>query len=154
MNRRVAVRGIVLHDGKLLCVQLKEAAGDANAWWCLPGGGVDVGEPLLLALERELIEELGVKPDIGSLLYSQQFIHDDIEHMEFFFHILNAQDYLNVDTSQTTHGAAELAAVEFIDPTQHNVLPKFLRTEPLVEHATSGAAAKFFDNISLQPVTN
>lgn len=150
MNRRVAVRGIILHDNKLLCVTLKKYAGKpingTDNYWCTPGGGVDVGEALIPALEREMVEELGIQPVIGNLLYVQQFVYGDTEQLEFFFHITNAQDYLQIDLSQTTHGHIEIDRVEFIDPASSPVLPVFLRSEPLVEHA-GGSAPKFFNNI-------
>lgn len=151
MNRRVAVRGVITRDGKILAVRLKKYAGratdDANDYWCTPGGGVDVGEPLLPALEREMIEELGVKPVIGKLLYVQQFVHGDTEQMEFFFHITNAADYAAVDLSKTTHGLVEIETVDFIDPAANRVLPQFL-TEQLLDDATLAAATtKFFNYI-------
>lgn len=36
--------------------------------WDLPGGMVEANEPLTVALERELAEELGITPTIGALL--------------------------------------------------------------------------------------
>lgn len=152
MNRRVAVRGIVLHDGKLLCVRLKKydgrATDGADDYWCTPGGGVDIGEPLLPALRREIVEELGVEPTIGNLLYIQQFVHGNTEQLEFFFHVTNAEDYLHIDLAQTTHGAIEIETVDFIDPSQVRLLPTFLTNESLAEQTTPGAAPKFFNNIN------
>lgn len=152
INRRIAVRAIILDDDRLLCVRQKNYNGNAvigdNTYWCVPGGGVDIGEPLLPALEREMIEELGVKPAIGNLLYVQQFDFKDWEHMEFFFHITNAKDYLQIDLSKTTHGSLEIAELNFINPTAHDVLPKFLTTEHLSEHAANFTGTKFFDYLS------
>ena len=37
------------------------------------GGGIDIGEAAIPALEREIFEETGVKPSVGSLLYLQQY---------------------------------------------------------------------------------
>jgi 8-oxo-dGTP pyrophosphatase MutT (NUDIX family) len=148
-TRRVAVRAIILHDGKLLCVRQKRYEGrpthDANDYWCVPGGGVDVGEALLPALKREIIEELGVEPIVGNLLYVQQFGHEDTEQMELFFHVTNAEDFLNLDLSKSSHGAIEIETVEFIDPKNHHVLPKFLTIEPL---AQIQGPTKFFDYLN------
>jgi ADP-ribose pyrophosphatase YjhB (NUDIX family) len=139
-------------DGTLLCVRQKKYAGksldDANDYWCLPGGGVDPGEGLEVALHREMVEELGVKPAIGNLLYVQQFVHGDVEHMELFFQITNAADYLDIDLSQTTHGTTEIDQVAFIDPRAERVLPRLLTTEPLFEHAAAAGAPKFFDYLT------
>ena len=150
-NRRVAVRGVVLKDGKLLCVRLKKhkdnATDEGQDFWCTPGGGVDVGESLITALEREFIEETGIKPDVGNLLYVQQFSHNDWEHLEFFFDIINSEDYEDIDLEATTHGAIEIAEVGFIDPAVNTVLPIFLTTEDLVLDSAKGVT-KVFNNFA------
>ncbi len=132
MNRRVAARGIIVHNGRLLCAQLK-AYDDkpAQDFWSTPGGGVNPGEALIPALEREIIEETGIKPKVGRLLYIQQFVWHANEQMEFFFYIENASDYLNIDITQTSHGAAEIDRIEFVDPKAVTVLPKFLKDEDM-----------------------
>lgn len=146
-NRRVAVRGIILKDGKLLGVRLKayrgRATDDSLDYWCTPGGGVDVGEPLIPALEREIIEETGVKPVVGNLLYIQQFQHKDWEHLEFFFYITNSDVYEHINLAGTTHGSIEIAEVAFIDPTPNTVLPVFLTKEDLASDAATGATKVF-----------
>jgi len=151
MNRHVTVRGIILLGEKLLCVTLKPYAGKpingTDNYWCLPGGKVDIGEPLIPALERELVEELGIRPVVGNLLYVQQFTHGETEKLEFFFHVTNGKDYLQVDLGKTSHGHLEIDQVDFVDPARDFVLPQFLRTEPLAEHAANGGAPKFFNNI-------
>jgi 8-oxo-dGTP pyrophosphatase MutT (NUDIX family) len=149
MKRRVAVRAIIVQDGKLLCVRLRQYEGKAtsdNDYWCTPGGGVDEGEALIPALKREIIEELGPEPEVGALLYIQQFIHGDTEQLEFFFHVTNAGDYADLDLSATTHGAAEIEVVDFVDAGTENVLPKFLRSETFAD-LDGMAAAKIFNYI-------
>jgi ADP-ribose pyrophosphatase YjhB (NUDIX family) len=141
MIRRVTVRGIVLHENKLLCVRLKpykEHLKRDNSYWCLPGGGLDEGEALVAGIEREMIEETGIRPVIGNLLYVQQFLHGDKDYLEFFFHITNDEDYLDVDLSKTTHGLEEIEEIGFIDPAAEHILPEFLKTEPLSSHVISG----------------
>ena len=147
MTRRISVRGIVLHDGKLLCARLKpykEHLQRKNDYWCLPGGGLDEGESLLTGVEREMIEETGIKPVVGNLLYVQQFPFGDKDYLEFFFHITNSDDYLHIDLTKTTHGLQEIEEIGFIDPTSVPVLPTFLATEPLAKHAASGDPTKLF----------
>jgi len=150
-NRRVAVRGVILKNNKLLCVRLKKYPGrisnEGQDFWCTPGGGVDIGEPLIPALKRELIEETGIKPDVGQLLYIQQFQHKNWEHLEFFFHITNSEDYEDINLEATTHGATEIAEVDFIDLTDHTVLPVFLTKEDLVSDAAT-ANTKVMNNFT------
>jgi len=130
MNRRIAVRGIFVIEGKLLCAKLKPYNKERTEdFWCTPGGGVDDNEALIPALEREIIEELGIKPLIGNLVFVQQFIGGGEDNIEFFFHVLNPHDYLSIDLTKTSHGEAEIESIDFINPGGHNVLPKFLTTE-------------------------
>jgi len=137
MKRRVAVRGVVVLGNKILCVKLKAYDGKpATDYWCLPGGGVDPGEPILPALVRGMVEETGVKPKIGNLVYVQQFIHKDTEQMEYFFHITNVKDFQKINLSNTSHGSIEIEIIKFIDPTKHYVLPEFLATESFDSLAT------------------
>ena len=147
MIRRISVRGIVLHEDKLLCVRLKAYQGSLRAtgstdYWCLPGGGLEEGETLIAGVEREMLEETGVKATVGNLLFVQQFAHGDKEYLEFFFHITNSQDYLNIDLSKTSHGLEEIEEIDFVDPATTHILPEFLTAENLDEIAGSGGPVK------------
>ena len=148
MFRRISVRGILLHDGKLLCVRLQPYKGSLRApggdYWCLPGGGLEEGEALLAGIEREMIEETAIKPVVGNLLYIQQFTHSGVEYLEFFFHITNSEDYLNIDLTKTSHGEKELAEISFVDPKSVRLLPEFLSTEPLNEAVASAEPVRIF----------
>lgn len=141
MTRRVTVRGIILHENKLLCVRLKpykEHLKRDNSYWCLPGGGLDDGESLVNGIKREMVEETGIQPAVGNLLYVQQFLHGEKDYLEFFFHITNSVDYLAIDLSKTTHGLDEIEEIGFIDPTVNHILPEFLATASLSDHIASG----------------
>lgn len=136
MHTRIAVRGIALHNSKMLAVRLissKDTSGYTPDYWCTPGGGLDSNESLTDGLVREMVEETGVTPTVGALLYIQQFSHKGNEHLEFFFHILNAQDYTCIDLSTTSHGNIELQEIAFVDPQTTPLLPNFLMTEDLAK---------------------
>lgn len=53
---RVRVSGMIWHDQRLLLVR---QGRPSHPRWMLPGGGVDPGESVTVALARELSEELG-----------------------------------------------------------------------------------------------
>jgi ADP-ribose pyrophosphatase YjhB (NUDIX family) len=149
-NRKIAVRAIILHEDKILCVRLKPYEGSVvlekpEKWWAVPGGGVDENEGLTDGLRREMIEETGVAPKIGNLLYVQQFVHNSKEQLEFFFHVTNAQDYLQIDLTHTTHGTAEIAEISFLDPATTNLYPKFLQTENLATQIQNNSPTKIFN---------
>ncbi|MFZ2125462.1 MAG: NUDIX domain-containing protein [Candidatus Saccharimonadales bacterium] len=127
-KRRMTVRGIVFKDGKLLAQQLTaDHHGVQRDFWCTPGGGLDENEAILDGLKREMIEETGIAPKIGRLLFIQQFFDGEYEQVEFFFNIENTEDYENIDLSSTTHGIAEIKNVGFINLKESWILPKFLQ---------------------------
>lgn len=132
-----------------MCCKLKryyrDDLGHESDFWCTPGGGVDAGEAIISALQREMIEETDVMPDVGKLLYVHQFVKNDNEITEFFFHVTNADDYNRIDLSKSSHGQKEISEIKFIDPkTTPNLLPKFLREEEIEDHIKSSASPKFF----------
>lgn len=149
MKRRLAARAIVLNKGRLLAVKLK-SYGDAiqGNYWCLPGGSIEIGEDLVAAVRREMIEETGIEPQIGNLLYIQQFILNEMEHVEFFFHVTNSEDYLNIDLSKASHAEEEVAEIDFIDPKENHILPAFLQTEDIKSQTTNNLPTRLFSLIN------
>lgn len=138
-NRRVCIRGVIVKDGKIFCQQLRKSSGQPAGFYCTPGGGLDPGEALIDGLQREIIEETGVEPKIGRLLFVQQYSDGSIdergfgEQLEFFFHIENADDFENIDGS-ASHYDEEIYDCGFFDPKSTNLLPDFLQTIDLQAH--------------------
>ncbi len=107
----VRSRAVIIHDGKLLAVHHPE-----RDFYALPGGHLDVGENPKECIERELVEELGVKPVVGRLLYVYTFVNTGgVQSVEFFFEIANGADYLTHDEREKTH-AHEIDEVRWILP--------------------------------------
>ncbi len=134
MQRRVNVRGIIINDkGELFCQRLTARDSDGRDFWCTPGGGLDPLEGLVDGLSREMVEETGIVPAIGKLLFIQQFAesgeqsaHGSSEQLEFFFHITNWQDYQTIDLTATSHDVQEVAECDFVNPKTTLILPKIL----------------------------
>lgn len=134
-KRRINVRGIIFKDGKLFSQQLTANKDEPTRnYWCTPGGGMDDGESLTEGLHREMIEETGIAPVIGRLLFIQQFYDGNKEQLEFFFHIENADDYQTIDLTTTSHGIEEVEVCDFVDPATTDILPAFLRTIDIAGH--------------------
>jgi 8-oxo-dGTP diphosphatase len=149
-ERRIAVRGIIFKDEKLLCQKLTAYRRNDRDFWCTPGGGLDMGELLEDGLKREMIEETGIEPKIGRLLFMQQFTEDGKkEQMEFFFLIENPEDYETIDLAATSHGVEEVELVEFIDPKEHVVLPDFLQEIDLSKYVNTVQPVLIYHQMSL-----
>ena len=58
MRTNNRVTGVVIRDGKLLLIHRFRAGEE---YWVFPGGGVEEGETLEQALQREMLEETGLK---------------------------------------------------------------------------------------------
>lgn len=71
----VAVKGVIVHKGKVLIV--KRAADDVGGgtWECV-GGKIDFGEELETALIREIEEEVGLTITVEKILYATTFNTD------------------------------------------------------------------------------
>lgn len=107
------VRAVIVHDGKLLVVRHVHS----GSYVALPGGHIDFGEDPVSALKRELVEELGVAPQVGPLLYVHSFVAKRdglaVQSLEFFFLIENAVAY-SVPLSEDRSHAHEIAAIEWV----------------------------------------
>jgi ADP-ribose pyrophosphatase YjhB (NUDIX family) len=58
---RIRVSAILRREGRILLCRHEKAGRE---YWLLPGGGVDLGESLAEALQRELREEVGITEDL------------------------------------------------------------------------------------------
>jgi ADP-ribose pyrophosphatase YjhB (NUDIX family) len=125
-TRRVNVRGIIYKDGKLLVTKFRQKDDSESKYWGTFGGGLDIGESFQAGLHREMIEETGIAPKIGKLLFIQQFNDGQKEHLELFFHIENTADYKEINLAETSHGILELTRYEYVDPKISFIMPAFL----------------------------
>lgn len=57
----LVLAAIVRRGEDVLLVRSRDPFDPARSWWCVPGGGVDPGETLGQALEREIGEETGLR---------------------------------------------------------------------------------------------
>jgi 8-oxo-dGTP pyrophosphatase MutT (NUDIX family) len=74
---RVNVAAAIVRDGKILAIEYNDETG---LHYNLPGGGVEEGETLAEAVQREVREEAGVSVVIGSLLMAWEYVparHDN-----------------------------------------------------------------------------
>jgi len=75
---RVGVYGVAVRDDEILLVQLATGFPGAGRW-SLPGGGVDWGESLDEALEREFNEETGLSVVRDTFAFNVSYTSDQGE---------------------------------------------------------------------------
>ena len=71
----VGVGGVVVRDGRALII--KRAHEPRRGEWSIPGGIVELGEPLADAVRRELREETGLEVSVGPVIEMFDRIHRD-----------------------------------------------------------------------------
>ncbi len=133
-TRRVNVRGIIYKNGELLVTKFRQEDDSESKHWGTFGGGLDVGESIEAGLYREMIEETGIAPKIGRLLFIQQFFDGEKEQFELFFNITNVDDYAAIELEGTSHGLLELTRAEFVNPKESFILPAFLSEIDLADY--------------------
>jgi ADP-ribose pyrophosphatase YjhB (NUDIX family) len=86
----VAVGTIVVRDGRVLLAQ--RGKEPSYGLWSLPGGAVDLGEPLKIAAARETREECGIEIEITDVLeVVERMVRDSEGRVQFHYVIV---DYL------------------------------------------------------------
>lgn len=69
---RLAVRAAILRDDRLLVVNAYPPEYGSDMW-CLPGGGAEPGQSLPENLEREVMEETGLRIKVGAIILVNEF---------------------------------------------------------------------------------
>ncbi|MFA6325340.1 MAG: NUDIX hydrolase [Candidatus Paceibacterota bacterium] len=122
-NKKIMIvcRAIILDGDKMLLVENRK---NENNFYCTAGGKMEFGENPKQTLEREIFEELGVKPEIGRLLYINTFNDGETQAVDFLYEVLNINDYKNIEKLKGTH-SHELSKIVWLDRSSDaKVLPE------------------------------
>lgn len=74
---RVNVNAAIIRDGKLLLIEFEDGGG---VHFNLPGGGVDVGESVAEALQRECREEACVDIELERMLLVWEYVPRKVDN--------------------------------------------------------------------------
>ena len=121
----IRCRAVIIDRDELLVVRHKIT----NQYVALPGGHLEAEEDLNSCIIREIIEELGITPDIDRLQYINQFKYQEQNTIEFIFRVNNSSDYryINVDKCSHAHELAEILWLKKFD--NINLLPNQIQLD-------------------------
>jgi 8-oxo-dGTP pyrophosphatase MutT (NUDIX family) len=96
---RVAIYGVLVENGRVLLTDTRVPSGIITNF---PGGGLELGESPISALEREFLEETSVHVKVGNLLYCSRLFQQNPEYpheqlMHIYYRVTRVGDQANVE---------------------------------------------------------
>ena len=104
---RASVYAVLINKGNILLVHNRRGGKLA-----LPGGGIEIGEPISLALSREVKEETGLEIQVDEFLHFQeQFFYYDPKDLAFhsflFFYLCTPTSFELIPDDQVDDRESE-----------------------------------------------
>ena len=109
----LGVGAIIIEAGCILLVE--RGREPLKGYWSLPGGAVEVGESLAEAVRRETLEETSLEIEPLSVVEIFERITRDAGGLAEYHYVLI--DYLCRPTGGALRHGSDVAAAEFVDPT-------------------------------------
>jgi ADP-ribose pyrophosphatase YjhB (NUDIX family) len=108
----VGVGAVIVDGGQVLLIRRKYEP--LKGHWSLPGGTVEVGEPLETALTREMLEETGLVVDVGPVIeVFDRIMRDEQRRVRYHFVLI---DYLCWPAGGTLRAGSDVDAAIWVDP--------------------------------------
>ena len=106
----LGVGGVVIHEGRALLV--RRASEPLKGEWSIPGGLVELGERLVDAVQREVLEETGLIVEPGEVLELFDSIwRDDAGRCQYHYVLV---DYLCRVTGGALQAATDVSDARWI----------------------------------------
>ncbi|WP_281272274.1 NUDIX hydrolase [Neobacillus piezotolerans] len=87
----LAVKGVVVKDGRMLIVKRSADDETGGGTWECPGGKLDFGETLETALVREIAEETGLEVVAGQLLFATSILTSPVRQVAILTYLCQAE---------------------------------------------------------------
>lgn len=125
---RVRANGLVVKDDCLLLVELKTPILPFP-YWMPPGGGLQFGEALQPAVEREVREETGVIVYASQLMYVHEYINVPWHAVEFYFWCdwISGEPSLGIDPERSVQYLQNAAFIPLEKLSELAFRPEFMR---------------------------
>ena len=111
----IGVGAVVVDKGRVLMV--RRGTEPLKGHWSLPGGLVELGEPLLAAVVREVREETGLTVEPVELIELLDRIHRQDERVRYHYVIA---DYLCRVAGGSLRAASDAEAVRWVERAEWN----------------------------------
>ena len=141
----VGVGAVVVNQGRVLLVQ--RGTEPMKGQWSLPGGLIELGEPLSDAVAREVLEETGLVVEPLELVELLDRIHREDERVRYHYVIA---DYLCRVVGGALFAASDADAVQWAEPAEWDVLrldPVTLRVIQAGWHRANAISASFGESL-------
>lgn len=100
---------IINDDGNVLLT--KRNVPPFRGEWVMPGGKIDVGEPIIKALQREVYEEVGLQVEVEELVDVFEHVTPGEDNYHFVILFYRCRPlYCNIN-----HNAEEVAEARWVD---------------------------------------
>jgi len=108
----IGVGAVVIAQNRIVLV--KRAHDPLKGQWNLPGGAVELGETLIEACGREVLEETGLEVRVGSVIeVFDRIMRDERGHVEYHFVLV---DYLCRVAGGTLRAGSDASEIALADP--------------------------------------
>ncbi|MEX1121640.1 MAG: NUDIX domain-containing protein [Balneolales bacterium] len=149
---RVRVNGLLVEEGKLLLVKIRHPTREVGIWMP-PGGGIDFGEKMEDAVRREILEETGVKVQVGDLRYIHEYIQPPLHAVEFYYDCYRIGGTAGLghdpELPETKQLLEEVCFVPLTEIAELPVVPEHIRWHFKEEHERNERFPKIISNKNL-----
>jgi 8-oxo-dGTP diphosphatase len=122
----VGVGGVVVDGERVLLV--RRARAPLQGEWSLPGGLVELGEPLAAAVRREIAEETGLQVRVeGIVKVLDRITRDKQKRVRFHYVLVDFLCHVEGGTLEARSDASEALWVRLNDLAKYSLRPATLR---------------------------
>lgn len=141
---RLRVCGICIRENKILMVR-HSGLGEDGQVWIPPGGGMEWGQNAPQNLEREFLEETGLKVETGPLMFVHEYLNLPLHAVELFFRVRIIGGELRRGTDPELSEADQIIQevrflsfeeIKAIPPAQLHAIFKYIRTLEALNNAS------------------